>query len=260
MILMLLDAERQTVADTDFTLEKTPYVVRAIGKEYWSGIVYSHFSTAEAEGVIDDEIGYFTKLGRDFEWKVFSHDEPADLLTRLRRRGFKIGEEEALMILDVQKFPPGLLAPAPEGVTVRAVTDDQGISHYLALQSAIWGQATTTREFLLSTLSDQLQRNLAFIAYAGQKPIGFGRVTTSPQSRFAGLWGGSVLSDFRGRGVYRALLSARIRHAKKSDSVRYFQVDALPTSRPILERYGFKRVASTWPAEWPSLDRRSLNQ
>jgi hypothetical protein len=28
------------------------------------------------------------------------------------RRGFKIGEEEALMILDVQKLPPSLLAPA----------------------------------------------------------------------------------------------------------------------------------------------------
>jgi hypothetical protein len=28
-------------------------------------------------------------------------------------------------------------------------------------------------------------------------------------------------------------------------------VDALHTSRPILERYGFERVASTWPAVWP---------
>jgi hypothetical protein len=39
-ILMLLDAERQTIADIDFALEKTPHVVRAIGKEAaWSGIV-----------------------------------------------------------------------------------------------------------------------------------------------------------------------------------------------------------------------------
>jgi hypothetical protein len=29
-------------------------------------------------------------------------------------------------------------------------------------------------------------------------------VTTSLESPFAGLWGGSVLPDFRGRGVYRA--------------------------------------------------------
>jgi hypothetical protein len=57
MILKLLDSERQTIADTEVTLEKTPDVVRAIGTETegsWNGIVYSHFSITEAEEVIDD--------------------------------------------------------------------------------------------------------------------------------------------------------------------------------------------------------------
>jgi hypothetical protein len=65
MILQLLDAERQTIADTDVILEKTPYVVRAIGtgtEGSWNGIVYSHFSITEAEAVIDDEISYFVKI------------------------------------------------------------------------------------------------------------------------------------------------------------------------------------------------------
>ena len=77
MILQLLDAERETIADTDVTLEKTPYVVRAIGigtEGSWNGIVYSHFSIAEAEEVINDEISYFVKIGRGFEWKVYSPD------------------------------------------------------------------------------------------------------------------------------------------------------------------------------------------
>jgi GNAT superfamily N-acetyltransferase len=250
-ILMLLDAERQTIADIDFALEKTPHVVRAIGEEAaWSGIVYSHFSAPEAAKVIDDEISYFSKLGRSFEWKVYSHDEPTDLLDRLRSRGFRIGEEEALMVLDLRLLPSRLLASGTESITVRAVADDEGISHFLALESAIWGRPDTTREFLMSSISDRLQRNRGFVAYIDQMPIGFGRVTTSPNSCFAGLWGGSVLSDYRGRGVYRALLSTRVRHAKSSASVRYLRVDSLPTSRPILERYGFERVASTWPADW----------
>jgi GNAT superfamily N-acetyltransferase len=255
MILQLLDAERETIADTDVTLEKTPYVVRAIetGTEgSWNGIVYSHFSITEADAVINDEISYFVKIGRGFEWKVYSHDQPSDLLTWLHRHGFKIGDEEALMVLDLQELPAKLLAPAPEGIIVRTITDDLGISHFLVLEAAIWGRSTTTREFLLSGLSDQLQRNLAFVAYGDHNPIGFGRVSASPQSCFAGLWGGSVLSDFRGRGVYRALLAARIQHAKKFNSVRFLRVDALPTSRPILERYGFKRLGTTWPADWPA--------
>ena len=251
MTLLRLDTERQTIPDADVTLDKTPHVVRAIAKHgFWNGIVYSRFMSEEAETVISGEIGFFTKLRRSFEWKNYSHDEPPDLLERLRSRGFKIGEEEALMILDLEEVPPRLLGPAPADVVVKPIADEQGIAHFLSVEGAIWDRLQTTQEFLLSMLSDPLQRDLAFVAYFAQKPIGIGRVAAPPQSHFAGLWGGSVLQEFRGYGVYRALLAARIQHARRLDSIRYLRVDALPDSRPILEKYGFRKVASTWPADW----------
>jgi len=77
MTLLRLDTERQTIPDTDITLDKTPHVVRAIAKQgSWNGIVYSRFLSEEAEMVIGSEIGFFTKLQRSFEWKIYSHDEP----------------------------------------------------------------------------------------------------------------------------------------------------------------------------------------
>jgi GNAT superfamily N-acetyltransferase len=257
MTLQRLDFERRTIPDLDVNLETTPYVVRAIGKPgFWSGIVYSHFPRSVAETVIGDEISYFATLRRGFEWKIYSHDEPPDLLTRLQNRGFNIGAEESLMILDLQELSPELLSPDPEGITVTAVADDEGIGHFLCLEAAIWGaEADTTRAFLRTTLEGRFQGHRAFIAYSGEKPVGFGRVTVSQGSQFAGLWGGSVLPEFRGRGIYRALLTARIQHASRFDSVRYFRVDALPTSRPILERYGFTRLGSTWPANLLATDR-----
>src|ERR1700741_887724 len=97
-ILQLLDVERKTVADTGVTLERPPWVVRAFGLERsWNGIVYSRFSPSETETIVNAEIQYFTQLNRDFEWKVYSHDEPPDLLSQLRNRAFRIGEEESLM-------------------------------------------------------------------------------------------------------------------------------------------------------------------
>jgi hypothetical protein len=136
-VLLRLDSERQTVADADVTLEITPHVVRAIGKEAsWSGIVYSRFSAQEAAAVINCEIGYFANLNRAFEWKVYSHDEPSDLLDRLRSCGFKIGEEDALMILDLQELPAALRAPAPEGVIVRPVYMLIGVHADLAFQES----------------------------------------------------------------------------------------------------------------------------
>ena len=251
-ILSRLDFERQAVPDADAILERTQSVVRGIAKlGNRSAIVYSNFSAQETEAIIESEIDYFTKLQRSFEWKVYSHDEPADLLERLHQRGFKIGTEEALMILDLREMPAVLLAPLPEGVTVRPVGDHREIEYFLQLETEIWGASFTTREFLRFNQSDPLQRDLAFIAYVNEKPVGIARVTASSQSQFAGLWAGSVLNQFRGRGVYRALLAARIRRAKELESTRYLRVDALPTSRPILEKYGFSRVGSTWPAVWP---------
>jgi GNAT superfamily N-acetyltransferase len=252
-ILRQLDVERQTVADSDARLERSPYVVRAIGSgNTWCGIVYSRFSASETEMVIHAEIEYFTRLECAFEWKTYSHDEPADLLTQLRKCGFGIGEEESVMVCDSEEISPLLTAPLPAGVRVTPVRDEGTIEDYLSVETGVWScQPGQIRELLRSTLSDPFQRDLGFVAYVDAKPIGCGRVTASPQSRFAGLWGGSVLPDFRGRGAYRALLTARIDHIRQFDSIPYLRVDALPTSRPILERYGFKRVASTWPAVWP---------
>jgi len=125
------------------------------------------------------------------------------------------------------------------------------IEYFLQLETEIWGASFTTREFLRFNQSDPLRRDLALIAYMDEKPAGMARVTASSQSQFAGLWGGSVLNEYRGRGVYRSLLSARILRAKELKSTRYLRVDALRTSRPILEKYGFSRVGSTWPAVWP---------
>jgi GNAT superfamily N-acetyltransferase len=252
-ILSRLDFERQTVPDPDAKLERAQNVVRAIAKVgNRNAIVYSNFSARDANKIIDAELDYFTKLQLRFEWKVYSHDEPSDLLERLGRRGFKIGTEEALMMLDLYDLPPALSAPPSEGIVVRPVVDEQAIEDFVNLESAIWSESLTTRAFLRFNQSDPLSRELAFVAYSTGKPIGMARVTASSESQFAGLWGGSVLNEFRGRGVYRALLSARIQRAREYDSTRYLRVDALPTSRPILEKYGFNRVGSTWPAVWPS--------
>jgi GNAT superfamily N-acetyltransferase len=251
-ILSRLDFERQTVP-ADTVLERKQSVVRAIAEVgNRNAIAYSNFSAREAETIVESEIDYFSKLQRSFEWKVYSHDEPADLLGRLRQRGFKIGAEEALMVLDLGEIPAVLMAPHPEGVTVRPIKREREIDYFIQLETKIWGESFTTREFLRFNESDPLRRDVAFIAHVNEKPVGMARVTASSQSQFAGLWGGSVLHQFRGRGVYRALLSARIDRAKELDSTRYLRVDALPTSRPILQKYGFSRVGSTWPAVWPS--------
>src|ERR1700676_826439 len=73
-VLYQLDKERQTVPDSDVLLQSVPYVMRAIAIDgSWNGIVYSCFSSSQAEEIVNEEIKYFTQLNRAFEWKVYSH-------------------------------------------------------------------------------------------------------------------------------------------------------------------------------------------
>ncbi|HZZ34676.1 MAG TPA: GNAT family N-acetyltransferase, partial [Caulobacteraceae bacterium] len=81
------------------------------------------------------------------------------------------------------------------------------------------------------------------VAYAGVAPVAAGRLEMIPGSAFAGLYGGGTAPEQRGRGVYRALVAARAAEAR-ARGYRYLTVDARETSRPILERLGFQRLAT----------------
>lgn len=78
------------------------------------------------------------------------------------------------------------------------------------------------------------------------EPVSRGRIDLEPGKDFAGLYGGFTLPGYRGRGLYRATVAARAQIAREH-GYRWLFVDALPTSRPILERLGFERLTTTTP-------------
>jgi GNAT superfamily N-acetyltransferase len=64
-----------------------------------------------------------------------------------------------------------------------------------------------------------------------------------------GLWGGSTLPQWRGRGVDRALVAVRAALAT-TRGVPYLHVDASDDSRPVLERLGDTAVTTTTAYVW----------
>jgi hypothetical protein len=74
-------------------------------------------------------------------------------------------------------------------------------------------------------------------------------LVTVPGTRFAGLWGGSTLEEWRSRGVYRTLVAERARLAI-SRGIDFLWVDASAQSRPILERLGMTAMTETTPWVW----------
>jgi len=76
-----------------------------------------------------------------------------------------------------------------------------------------------------------------------------GRLELVAGSDFGTLWGGSVVPSWRRRGLYRALVTRRAQLALEA-GFSLLEVDALPSSQPILERLGFALVTATVPYTW----------
>ena len=104
-------------------------------------------------------------------------------------------------------------------------------------------------ERLVTQLRDAPELVQMVVAMAGDEPVSAARVEFIPGTDFAGLWGGGTVPAWRGRGIFRALVAYRAGLAA-ARGYRYLQVDALPASRPILQRLGFNPVAATTPYVW----------
>ncbi|WP_051715460.1 GNAT family N-acetyltransferase [Streptomyces bikiniensis] len=223
-------------------------VVRATGPAHaWNGVLWSGLDGPEAgvDAAVAAQIDHYRAAGLSFEWKLYGHDTPADLGDRLRAAGFVPGEPETLMAAEAAALPRDV--PLPEGVELRAVTDGAGVRQVVEVHARAFGtdSAAIGRQ-LLDRLSADPDGVAAVIALAHGEPVSAARLELHPGTDFAGLWGGGTVESWRGRGLYRALVSHRARIAADRGH-RYVQVDAAPTSRPILRRLGFLELTTTTP-------------
>src|SRR6266702_3736385 len=64
----------------------------------WCGVIWSDLRAETADAAIAEQVRYFTELSREFEWKLYSHDAPADRGERLLKAGFTPEPAEAVMV------------------------------------------------------------------------------------------------------------------------------------------------------------------
>ncbi|MFJ6214848.1 GNAT family N-acetyltransferase [Streptomyces sp. NPDC092296] len=237
-------------------VERLGGVVRQIGTEQgWSGVLWSglDWDTADgdtangdtADAAIAEQIRYFTSLGREFEWKLYSHDRPTDLGERLRAAGFTSEPAETLMVAQVSELPTD--AELPDGLRLRPVVDAAGVDLVADVHEQVFGGGRPQlRQRLLTQLTDAPDMVAVVVVMAGELPVCAARLELYPGTGFAGLWGGGTLPDWRGRGIYRALVAHRAKLAAER-GYRYLQVDASDQSSPILRRLGFLPLSTTTP-------------
>lgn len=242
--------QRIDIISPDARREVAGAVVRHISSLSQSGsfVLYSDLDEMTADAEIERQIAFFESIGHSFEWKVFSFDTPPDLRERLAARGFSIGDEEAILVLDMATAPAELFRPPQH--TVKKIVTYAELEDVFAVERQVWAHKTDrTSEFLHAALTDFPDEMSIYVAYVDDIPAAAGWISFGENSLFAGLWGGSTVPEYRRRGVYTALLSVRAQEAWARGR-KFLTVDASPMSRPILEKFGFQRIGSTWPCEW----------
>ena len=229
--------------------EVTADVVRLVRLGPGEGmVIHSKLTEENADQVISDQISHFEGIGQDFEWKTYGHDTPPDLTSRLRARGFQAEDPETLLVLDLDEVPESLLGPVVHDI--RRIVDPVQVEAIGPIQERVWGNPDPA---YVASLKDDLVQDpehmSLYLAYSDGLPVAHARITFQDNSSFAGLWGGSTLEDYRGRGFYTALLAVRVQEARRR-GVRFLTIDASPMSRPIVEKRGFQRLTTTQPFRW----------
>ena len=243
------------------SVQKHPPLIWAV---FGDGGMVTYRTLAGADGedldaLIDASLAHFrdgTEV-RTAEWKTRGHDGPADLGAHLAAAGFVAGDVETVMIGRAADL--AVEVEIPGDVTIRRVEvgpqlrDEVARAH--AMQTHVFGgtggQDPTRVADQIAADPGHLQ---LWVAESGGQVVAAGSLDVVRGTEFAGLWGGAVLAEWRGRGIYRALVAARARAAVEL-GVRFLHSDCSAMSRPILERSGLIAVTTTTPYVWTRPDR-----
>jgi hypothetical protein len=182
------------------------------------------------------------------EWKTRGHDTAPGLHEALVHYGFVPDERESIMIGETSDLAGDV--PLPAGVILRQITDELDVRAMSAMEDEAFGDEVSDdrAEALLHRLGRDDGMEL-WVAEVEGKVVSAGRLEPVPDSDFAGIWGGATLSDWRGRGIYRAVTAARARSAL-AQRKSLIHSDSTEYSRPILERSGLMAVSTTTPYRW----------
>ncbi len=236
--------------------EATGDVVRFIRNAPGMNFVSFTFANERRlDRVIDREVDYFAPLNQPFTWKVYDHDLLPSLKEKLTARGF-VGDDDSadVMILDVADAPDYLFQS--EKADIRRVATRDGLKDIIHALNTVYGNDN-------SWVNDRLGLHLqipdylsVYAAYVEDQPVSIAW-TYFPKGRFATLFGGSTIPEYRKQGLYTSLLATRLKEIR-TRGYQFAVVEAGALSSPIVATHGFQHLTTVWDYQWQGNLRRGL--
>ncbi|MFO0759435.1 MAG: GNAT family N-acetyltransferase [Byssovorax sp.] len=192
----------------------------------------------DADAFLDRAIRPYDEHGLAFRWTLPpGPTQPADLAERLMLRGLTPSESLGLARLIGDDLPPD--APS---VTAREIGLD-AVDDFTRVMAEGWEMDPGPLDDMhRRMLADPRRNHRLFVAYDGSVAAGAAGYILLDRSAY--LLGAVVLPAHRGRGLYRALVRARMMHALAQGVPLATSFARAETSAPILRGLGFEPVCT----------------
>lgn len=219
-------------------------VCRAIGphatpSHNW--IDHYRFSMEDAHDFVAAQVEAYSEIGHQFRWKVYDHDQPEALPEILLKRGFTPGHTSSLMVMRSESCAQQCDAKLdPVAYSVDRVSDPDKLEPSLR---PVWDDwADDLLGAIASELAELGEHMAVYVVRVDGAPASAGLIRYDRDFVFGGLFAGRTVPSLRGRGLYRAVLSARAKHAINMGAP-YLYIEAGEMSRPIVEKLGFREIS-----------------
>lgn len=177
-----------------------------------------------------------------FSWIIKSNAEYAYLENALRHIGMSHSKTFSGMFLQLQASD--LKDMSVQEVDVTDATSEVQINDLVTLTCEIFNIDANERENMvrerMAILDSPLNRSGFNIVYIDGRPVGYSRYRISSDGMAMYLTGSGVLKEFRRKHIYHSLLNHRLGTAVKKGCKLITVLASEETSKPILERLGFK--------------------
>ena len=205
-----------------------------------NSIAWVRCSADDADEMIREARGIVAPHHLAVNWILDPETQPTDFADHLARHGVELEAEAAVMVLPIDA---PIDKPDVEGLRMHdALADAEAFRSADAINSEAFESPARAPQTLERRRANQLAAGdrRVLLATIDGEPAGSAGMTLFPPLG-AIINGGAVRPKFRGRGVYRALLAARLEIAREA-GVAGLAVWGGDMSAPILSGLGFQTV------------------
>ncbi|HEY5935608.1 MAG TPA: GNAT family N-acetyltransferase [Kofleriaceae bacterium] len=198
-------------------------------------ISHAVLDATEADAVIDATIARYRDGGIKFRWTIGPDSAPADLGERLGRRGLVHAISHAMVrATDLEED----LSP---DVTIERV-DASNVDDYTAAMAEGWSSEPQPLADAHALILRSYPNHRMYLARVAGEPAATAGQVLFERSTY--LLGAVVLPRFRRRGLYRALVAARLADARAAGLALATSHARASSSAPLLAKLGFATVCS----------------